>query len=131
MQCFMSHGGNNHYRRIAAVRAQQAEEAARRAREEADRLAIIAWNERMRIGGPSQPSPTVGDAMRYGFRFLRVRCSCCHQAAFIEIARIDRPPVTPVWKLEGGLACQPCRRDGARAPRGTVDRLTITRDFDE
>jgi hypothetical protein len=51
----MSHGGNNHYRRVAAVLAQQAEDAARRAREKADRLAIIAWNERMRAGGPAQP----------------------------------------------------------------------------
>jgi hypothetical protein len=127
----MSHGGNNHYRRIAALRAQQAQDAARHARDKADRLAIIAWNERVRMGGPAQPSPTTGSAMRYGYRFLRVRCSYCHQAAFIELARIARPPVTPAWKLEGALACQLCRGTGARAPRGTVERLTIEKNFDE
>src|SRR4051794_13622460 len=127
----MSHGGNNHYRRIAALRAQEAEAAARRAREEADRLAIIAWNERMRAGGPAQPSPTIGAAQRQGYRFLRARCSYCHQAAFIELAKIQRPAGTPVWQLEGALACQPCRRNGARAPRGTVERLTIGKNFDE
>ena len=127
----MSHGGNNHYRRIAALRAQQAEDAAHRAREQADRLDIIAWNERMRAGGPAQPSPTIGAAMRYGYCFVRVRCSHCHQSAFIELAEIDRARSTPVAKLEGSLACKPCRRDGARSPRGAVERLTIAKNFDE
>ena len=69
----------------------------------------------MRAGGPAQPSPTLGAAMHYGYKYLRVRCSCCHQAAFIELTKIDRPATTPVWKLEGALACKPCHRDGARA----------------
>jgi hypothetical protein len=28
-----------------------------------------------------------------------------------------------VWKLEGALACRPCRERGHRAPRGTIERL--------
>ena len=98
---------------------------------ESDRLAIIAWNERMRCGGPAQPSPTIGEAMQFGYRFLRVRCSCCHQSAFVELVKIGRPASTPVWKLEGALACQPCRSNGARAPRGTIQGLTIENNFDE
>ena len=39
-------------------------ERAAEARKDADRLACIAWNERM-LGfkGPAEPSPTLGDAL--------------------------------------------------------------------
>ena len=40
-------------------------ERAQEARKEADRLACVAWNNRM-LGykGPAQPSPTLGDALK-------------------------------------------------------------------
>jgi hypothetical protein len=46
------------------VSAQRAKDA----RREADRLACEAWNYRM-LGyqGPSQPSPTIGDAINAGY----------------------------------------------------------------
>jgi hypothetical protein len=43
-------------------------ERAREARKEADRLACVAWNQRM-LGykGPAQPSPSLGDSLNAGF----------------------------------------------------------------
>jgi hypothetical protein len=45
------------------------------ARNEADRLACVAWNQRM-LGykGPAQPSPALGDALNAGYLYLEVRC---------------------------------------------------------
>jgi hypothetical protein len=50
---------------------------AKEARKEADRLACVAWNQRM-LGyrGPAQPSPALGDALNAGYpRTLRGRWS--------------------------------------------------------
>jgi hypothetical protein len=60
----------------ASVRA--AAERAAEARREADRLGVEAWNKRM-LGfqGPAQPSPTLGDALNAGYRYLEVRCLGC------------------------------------------------------
>jgi hypothetical protein len=117
----MAHNGWERRR----VQVRQTAEAARQAQHEADRLAIIAWNERMYVeGGPAQPSPTIGQALAHGYRYLRVRCSTCRQSAWLPLAEVRRPNNTPVWKLEGALACRPCRERGARAPRGVIERLT-------
>lgn len=117
----MAHTGRERRRIQVRITA----EAAARAQHEADRLAIVAWNERMFVeGGPAQPSPTIGQALAQGYRYLRVRCSTCRQSAWVPLADIRRRPETPVWRLEGALACRPCRERGARAPRGTIERLT-------
>jgi hypothetical protein len=74
----MSHGGNNHDRRIASDVVQQAKAAAPDAQFSADALSILAWNERMRVlGGPAQPSPTLGMAIDHGYVYLRVKCKVC------------------------------------------------------
>jgi len=117
----MAHNGWD--RRRLKVRI--AAEAAERAQHEAHRLTIIAWNERMYVeGGPARPSPTIGQALAHGYRYLRVRCSHCRQCAWVALAEIRRRPETPVWQLEGALSCRPCRDRGARAPRGVIERLT-------
>jgi hypothetical protein len=48
------------------------------ARKEADRLACVAWNQRM-LGfkGPAQPSPSLGDALNARYLYLEVRCLGC------------------------------------------------------
>jgi hypothetical protein len=48
-------------------------ERAAEARKEADRLARVAWNQRM-LGfqGPAQPSPALGDALDAGYLYLEV-----------------------------------------------------------
>jgi len=69
-----------------AVRAAAAR--AKEARKEADRLAVEAWNKRM-LGfrGSAQPSPTLGDALNAGHRYLEVRCLGCdtHQTAAHDV----------------------------------------------
>src|ERR1700744_206059 len=91
----------------ASVRA--AAERARDARKEAGRLACEAWNQRM-LGfqGPAQPSPTLGDALNAGYRYLEVRCFGCdtNQAVALDIVR--RPKSTPIHELERYMRCKDC-----------------------
>ncbi len=74
----------------SSVRA-KSEEAAR-ARKSADRLACEAWNARM-LGfrGPAQPSPTIGDALNAGYRYLEVRCLGCNTNQTVALDIIRRP----------------------------------------
>ncbi len=53
---------SRHYLFGATVRI--AQQRAKEARKEADKLACVAWNQRM-LGfkGPAQPSPALGDAL--------------------------------------------------------------------
>jgi hypothetical protein len=91
----------------ASVRA--AAERATEARKEADKLACEAWNARL-LGfqGPAQPSPTLGDALNAGCRYLEVRCLGCdtHQSVALDIVR--RPKATPVHELERHMRCKDC-----------------------
>jgi len=88
----------------SSVRA--AAERATEARKEADKLAVTAWNKRM-LGfqGPAQPSPTLGDALNAGYRYLEVKCLGCttHQTVALDIVR--RPKSTPVHELERYMRC--------------------------
>jgi hypothetical protein len=103
-----SHGyqiARNHLR--SSIRASAKRDA--EARKEADRLACAAWNARM-LGyrGPAQPSPTLGDALNAGYRYLEVRCLGCdtHQAVALDIVR--RPKSTPIHELERYMRCNDC-----------------------
>jgi hypothetical protein len=91
----------------ASIRA-SAEQAAS-ARKAADKLACIAWNQRM-LGfqGPAQPSPAIGDAINAGYVYLEVKCLGCqnHQTADLRIVR--RPKATPVHELERYMRCKDC-----------------------
>jgi hypothetical protein len=50
-------------------------ERAAEARRKADKLAVEAWNLRMRaFQGSAQPSPTLGDALNADFGYLKVKC---------------------------------------------------------
>ena len=90
-----------------SVRA--AAERATKARKEADRLAVEAWNKRM-LGfqGPAQPSPALGDAINAGFGYLEVKCLGCntHQTVALDIVR--RPKATPIHELERYMRCRQC-----------------------
>src|SRR4051812_46418125 len=91
----------------SAIRASA--QKARQARREADRLACIAWNNRM-LGyqGPAQPSPALGDAINAGYIYLEVRCLGCdtHQTVALDIVR--RPKATPIHELERYMRCKDC-----------------------
>ena len=58
--------------------------------------------------GPAQPSPTLGDALNAGYRYLEVRCLGCntHQTVALDIVR--RPKTTPVHELERYMRCKVC-----------------------
>jgi hypothetical protein len=83
--------------------------APQEARKEADRLACLAWNQRM-LGykGPAQPSPALGDALNAGYCYLEVRCLGCdtHQTVALNIVR--RPKTTPIHELERYMRCKDC-----------------------
>jgi hypothetical protein len=86
-------------------------ERAAKARKEAHRLACEAWNKRMRaFQGPAQPSPTLGDALNAGYRYLEVKCLGCntHQTVALDIVR--RPKATPIHELERYMRCKDCSR---------------------
>jgi hypothetical protein len=80
------------------------------ARREAERLACEAWNKRM-LGfrGPAQPSPTIGDAINAGYRYLEVRCLGCdtHQTVALDVIR--RPKTLPIHELERYMRCRTAR----------------------
>ncbi len=98
---------SRHYPFGATVRI--AQQRAKEARKEADKLACEAWNKRM-LGfkGPAQPSPTLGDALNAGYSSLEVRCLGCdtHQTMALDIVR--RRKMTPIHELERYMRCRDC-----------------------
>jgi len=84
-------------------------ERAKETRNEADKLACDAWNQRM-LGykGPAQPSSTLGDALNAGYGYLEVRCLACnnHQTVALDIVR--RAKSTAVHELERYMRCKDC-----------------------
>lgn len=118
----MSHNGRSRNRRSIDVRIK--DDAAKKAQQVADRLVCEAWNERLaQLGGPLQPSPTLRAAINGGFPRLRVECSACQQNAWVDLAKIRRPPETPIWALEASLVCEVCRRGRTFAPRAKIEML--------
>lgn len=91
----------------ASVRA--AAEQAAEARKKADRLACQAWNARMLdFQGPAQPSPTLGDALNGGYRYLEVHCHGCDTNQTVALDIVRRPKATPVPELERYMRCKDC-----------------------
>jgi hypothetical protein len=80
-------------------------ERAAEARKETDRLACVAWNQRMlgfqRTG---LASPSLGDALNAGFLYLEVRCLGCdtHQTVALNVVR--RPKPTPIRREAKAIA---------------------------
>jgi hypothetical protein len=112
-----------------------AAEKAREARRVADKLAVEAWNVRMKgYGGPVQPSPTMGEALNAGYRYLEVKCAGCECHNTVDLMIIRRPKETPIWQLERRMRCVPCSEmRGYPYKRGNIvrlrpDRLTTKND---
>ena len=100
------------------------DDAARKAQQVADKLACEAWNERLaQLGGPLQPSPSLRAAINGGYPWLRDECNACQQNAWVDLAKVRRPPETPVWTLEPSLSCQPCRGGRRYGPRAQIEML--------
>jgi hypothetical protein len=98
-----------------------AAERAAEARKQADRLACEAWNKRM-LGfqGPARPSPTLGDALNAGYRYLEVKCLGCntHQTVALDIVR--RPKATPSMSWSATCGARTARRCAAIRTSGAI-----------
>ena len=99
---------------------------------EADRLECEAWNAIMWAGGPAMPAPgepqanpTLAMALNAGFDLLEAKCNRCRRISLVALRALDRPPATPIWKLEAALYCEPCseKRKWGRQ-RAHILRLT-------
>ena len=111
----------------AEIRAQGARENAQKAVREADRATAEVWSVRMEgYGGPSQPSPTIGQCLNGGLRWLEVECNRCKTRASLPLDAIRRPRDTPIWKLEASLKCRSCRK-GRHAPPVRMIKLAEQR----
>jgi hypothetical protein len=56
---------------------------------------------------PVQPSPTLGDALNAGYRYLEVLLGCdANHTVALHIVR--RPKATPVHELERYMRCKDC-----------------------
>jgi hypothetical protein len=84
---------------------------------EADRARCQYWNLRMSERGPAQPSPTIRQAVHCGFPFLRVTCRGCNQTQWVDLRDVKRRPDTPIWTMEGSLACDWCRTRSTFPPK--------------
>jgi len=60
-------------------------------------------------GGPSQPSPTIEEAVSSGYSFLMVKCKRCNHLGPVDLRLLRRSPKTEIWRLEASLTCEDCR----------------------
>jgi hypothetical protein len=113
----------------AKMRAEGAREEAKKAVRAADRAEAEAWSIRMEgLGGPAQPSPTIGQCLNGGYGWLEVECLSCNTRASLPLAAIRRLRDTPLWKLEASLKCRSCRK-GRTAPPVHMIKLTDKREI--
>jgi hypothetical protein len=96
-------------------------ERATEARKEADRLACIAWNQRMLdFKGPAQPSPSLGDALNARYLYLEVCCLGCntHQTVRSTSSADRRRRQSTNWSVTCGA--RTARRFGAIRSSGAI-----------
>ena len=88
----------------AKIRAEWAQEAAKKAQRAADRAEAELWSLRMEgFGGPAQPSPTVGQCLNGGLAFLEVACNRCKTRAGTRPKLPRKPSVPP----QSSTRCRP------------------------
>jgi hypothetical protein len=118
----VAHNGESYNRRAFKLRT--AIEEAKRARHEADRLAIVAWNMKLWAGGMSRPSPTLKQARTHGYTLLRFECGGCRQSDAIELRDIRAAPDVALWTLEASIHCAYCKDKCGRKPRSRLLELS-------
>lgn len=85
--------------------------------QKSDNLTCQSWNERMWSDGePTDPSPTINQAINGGFSWLEIECSRCKTAKSVDLCTLRRPPTTCVHDLVGRLRCKKCALSGKRPP---------------
>nr|WP_166309193.1 hypothetical protein [Bradyrhizobium sp. 2S1]MCK7664936.1 hypothetical protein [Bradyrhizobium sp. 2S1] len=112
----------------AKMRADSARKEASEKLKEAAAETCQAWNyRRIGLGGPVQPSPTIGEALKGGFCYLEVKCRRCRTHSLIDLTAVNevrRKPDTPIWKLEASLRCRHCSEAlRGRRPAADIVRL--------
>ncbi|MGJ4941436.1 hypothetical protein ACQR1W_12755 [Bradyrhizobium sp. HKCCYLS1011] len=84
---------------------------------QADRLLSESWNERMWADGePTDPSPTVDQAINGGYPWLEIACSRRRTERDVDLAALPHPPTTFVHDLASRLRCSKCAKAGRRPP---------------
>jgi hypothetical protein len=111
--------------RLLDAAIQAAEQRARETRKVADEAACEAWNIRMSNGGPAKPpSPSLGDAINAGYRYMEIECGGCEMHSIVDLTATRRRKETPVWQLDGRLRCGRCTVErGYSFDRGRLVRL--------
>jgi hypothetical protein len=79
------------------------------------------------MGGPAQPSPTIGQCLNGGYGWLEVECNRCRTRASLPLDAIWRPRHTPIWKLEAALNAGRARK--ADTPPVHMIKLTQEREI--
>src|ERR1700694_807585 len=103
--------------RILADRANEKRAAGEALIREADDSACQSWNERMWVdGGPSDPSPTIDQAINGGYAWLEIACSRCKTPRNVDLCALPHVPSTCVHDLAGRLRCVKCGKVGKRPP---------------
>jgi hypothetical protein len=128
--------GFNH-RKMEDQRRQAAEKeaATRRANEaqvleDAERL-IAAWNERQEKRMPMIFLPTIGAAIKAGYRFLWVRCPACQTINAIDLRKLDRHHDAAVTSLIPALSWRSCRPNAPFAELVRLSRKSIADEMRE
>lgn len=106
--------------------AQEAQRIADLKLHEARLARCEAWNAAMFMGGPSQPSPTIEDALAVGCDELEVKCNRCDRYQRLKIRNIKRIPSTFLWQLEPSLGCEPCRAETRYKPKAIITGLLMS-----
>jgi hypothetical protein len=81
------------------------------------------WNARQFIGGPADPSPTLGDAIGGGFTLLKVRCRYCRRGNNVPLLKLIWPYGMPIMSLAKVLYCQSCWDDVGKKRRPEIVQL--------
>ncbi len=69
--------------------------------------------------GRAQANPPISMALNAGFDLREAKCNRCRRISPVSLRGLDRPAVTPVWKLEAALYCEPCSENRNGAPAGS------------
>jgi hypothetical protein len=91
-------------------------------------LDCIAWSTRQFIGGPEEPSPTIGQAILGKHTLLEVGCRHCRHTEIIDLALVVQPRDKPVHMMRHSLYCGRCQRLANRKRRPALVALRPSED---
>ena len=99
-----------------------------RARSEASRLTIRAFNLQINLLRSLELTPTLGMALDGGYHFLQVLCRRCRTRAAIPLDKLRRPRTDHLDEIAARLRCK-CGRRGAEIRQVTILEHETTHDL--